>query len=535
MSEYISPPSTLPAGSLVWAYLRDSGGVAQEQSTGQQEKEIVAYCQRYNLVLVRVFSDVAKSGGSTDNRDHFNAMIDATKNEQDRPAGLLIWNFARFSRDVDDSDYFKATLRRRDIVIHSLTDPIPEGPWSRVVEKIIDIANEEKRRQTSRDVKRSLSDLARKGYASGGFPPRGYKAEKVVIGEKRDHQPRVVSRWVPDPELWDLVKLAWRMRAEGRAYGEIQQATGGKLYTSKNCWPTFFRNKTYLGIHKFGELEIPNHHEPAITWEVWEAVQKRKKDYPAKMGLSHPRRNAYPSLLSGLAFCLDCGAAMIHHKSASSDNWPYYICNIKERHKSVSETCTSRRINARRTDRVIMDTILNRILSPEFVEGLIEEIQNQMSDTSSIDREIMDKESAIKALDYGIQRLLDVIEAGGMDTSDAVSRLSQRQSDRARLQTEMKLLKSRRESTKVEITREALGLVLDVWRGQFLKLQAEEDIRGLRALLARFVTKVELGYTTGRIWYTYPRDLDNTRNIFPHVGAPIYTGVARVIEVEWTG
>ena len=392
MPDYISPPSTLAPGSLVWAYVRDSGGMAQEQSTAQQEAEITAYCKRYSLILVRIFSDIAKSGGSTQGRDQFNAMIDSSENEANRPAGLLIWNFARFSRDVDDSDYFKAILRRRHIVIHSLTDPIPEGQYSRMVESLIDIANQEKRRQTSRDVKRSLSDLVHKGFASGGFPPRGYKAEKVVIGEKRDHAPRVVSKWIPDPELWELVKIAWQMRADGRTYGDIQKATGGKIYRTVNCWPTFFRNKTYLGIQKLGDLEIPNHHEPAITWEVWEKVQKLKGVYPS--GINHPFRKAYPSLLSGLAYCTECGAAMIHHTSARTNDWPYYICNKKDRQKGLaSKSCNSRRINARRADRLILSTVIDRILTPVFLEELIEEVREQMTDTSSLDREITEKQN----------------------------------------------------------------------------------------------------------------------------------------------
>jgi len=517
MPDYISPPSTLPPGSLVWAYVRDSGGMAQEQSTAQQETELQAYCKRCSLVLVRLFSDIAKSGGSTANRDQFNAMIDATKNESDRPKGLLIWNFARFSRDVDDSDFFKATLRRRDIVIHSLTDPIPEGPWSRVVEKIIDIANEEKRRQTSRDVKRSLTELIRKGYSSGGYPPRGYKAEKVVIGEKRDHTARVVSKWVPDPELWDLVKLAWQMRADGSTYGDIQKATYGKIYRVVNSWPTFFRNKTYLGIQKFGDLEITDHHEPAITWQVWEAVQKLKGVYPS--GLNHPRRNAFPSLLSGLAICMDCGAAMVHHKSATSDDWPYYICNIKERQKSVEKSCHSRRVNARRADKVILETVVNRILTPAFLEELIEETRQQMSDTSSLDMKITQEQTALIGLERGIQRLLDLVEIGDMVIGDATARLKQRQAERAQMQSEIKLLKTQRDAAKLEIAPDAVALILDKWCRQFSDVRAMGDMQTLRALLARFVVKVELGYTQGRIWYTYPVDGYNTRYNVPDLGA----------------
>jgi hypothetical protein len=94
----------------------------------------------------------------------------------------------------------------------------------------------------------------------------------VVIGRKRDGSERKGSRWVPDPEVGDLVKLAWQLRAEGRTYEAIQKATDRRVYISKNCWPTFFGNEAYLGVGVWGELEIPDHHPTAINQATWEAV-----------------------------------------------------------------------------------------------------------------------------------------------------------------------------------------------------------------------------------------------------------------------
>ena len=174
------------------------------------------------------------------------------------------------------------------MVVHSLTDPIPDGHYGRLIEGLIDFTNEEKRRQTSRDVKRSLAALVKQGYSAGGFPPRGYKTEKHIIGRKRDNTPRTVSKWIPDPELWDFVKLAWKMRAEGSSYSEITKATKGKLYKTKNSWPTFFDNKTYLGIGKCGELEVPDHHEAVVSQEIWDAVQAQKEASPWYGKTGHP-------------------------------------------------------------------------------------------------------------------------------------------------------------------------------------------------------------------------------------------------------
>ncbi len=39
MSALMLSPSTLPPGSIVWDYLRDSGGNAQEMSISQQAQE----------------------------------------------------------------------------------------------------------------------------------------------------------------------------------------------------------------------------------------------------------------------------------------------------------------------------------------------------------------------------------------------------------------------------------------------------------------------------------------------------------------
>lgn len=498
MPEYNPPPADLPPGSLVFAYLRDSGGPSQEQSVVQQEREIVAYCQTHGLALTRIFSDAARSGGKTDGRVQFMAMIDAAQNPATRPQGLIIWNFARFSRDVDDSDYYKSLLRKQGVVIHSLTDMIPDGPYARFVEKIIDISNEEKRRQNSRDVKRGLMALVRDGF-SPGTPPRGYRAVQVPRGETRDGKERTASKWEPDPDLFPLVQLAWRMRAEGASYKQIQDATSGKLYRSVNCWFDFFRNRSYLGIAKCGDIEIPDHHPAAITPEIWDAV--KRVEQTQKAGMNSPRSKAYPSMLAGLATCPHCGAAMVHHKG---HDWPYYICGTKDRKGNLCPN--SRRINARKVESLVMETFLNRILTPAFVEDLLEETQRQLQDTTGIERDIEARREALKITQRNINRILDLLESGQLETQEVKNRLKQREGEKARLTYELKQLEARLQSAKIEVTPEALSLALAVWRGEMEDLRTAGDMAALRRTLARFVSKIELDYTHVRIWYTYRID-----------------------------
>lgn len=368
------PPQQLLQGSIVWGYLRDSGGDSQEQSVPQQKEELQSYCQKHGLALSHTFIDVAKTGGTVTGRDSFNDMVEllTCSNSSIKPDGLLVWNLARFTRELDDASYYKAIIRKRGIVIHSLTDPIPEGDYGRVVEVIIDISNAEKIRQTSRDVKRALQTLVRQGYAHGGFPPRGYAAERVVIGKKRNGEERIVSRWVPDPELWELVKLAWQLRAEGKSYAEIMESTEEKIYVSIGCWPSFYANKTYLGIGKCGEIDFPDHHPAAVDQETWDIVQRIQQAHAIcsnrgkgcggeKSSHSNPKQINKP-LLSGLATCIECGTAMSfqNHKSQKGYNWPRYMCNKKMRNRTH---CTGRAVNGKVADAVVVDIVMNHVLT----------------------------------------------------------------------------------------------------------------------------------------------------------------------------
>jgi site-specific DNA recombinase len=321
LPDYLPPPSTLLPGANVWAYLRDSGGPSQDRSVGQQKAEIEAYCQRHGLSLTLVFADVARSGGSTTGRDQFNEMIDMSVHKSTRPAALLIWNYARFARDLDDSQYYKSTLRKRDILVHSITDPIPEGPYGKVVEMIIDISNEEKKRQTGRDARRGLQDLVRLGCMPG-TPPVGFVRQPVEAGFRRDGSRRTASRWVPDPEMIPRIQRAFAMRAAGESLAEINAQT--RLYGGINSYRTFFSNKLYLGILEYGELVIENYCEPIIDQATWETVRKIAQRFTHHAHMTseadHPRRIASAHLLSGLLYCARCGSPLWAHVTPKKKN-----------------------------------------------------------------------------------------------------------------------------------------------------------------------------------------------------------------------
>jgi DNA invertase Pin-like site-specific DNA recombinase len=352
---YIPPPSSLPPDSNVWAYLRDSGGPSQGESIDRQRTEIREYCTRHGLQLVHVFQDEASSGGSISGREDFEEMIDASA-RPDHPAGLLIWDFARFSRSLDDSGYYKAVLRKNGLVVHSITDAVPDGPYSRMVELVIDIANEEKRRQVKRDTASGLRRIVEQYGAMPGPAPIGYKREPVDAGLRRDGSKHILHRWVPDPTKAPLVLKAFEMRAAGATFAQVQKAC--HLFVAKNSYSTFFCNSAYKGQIYFSGKYYPC--EPIVSVETWEAVQ-RLGELRGRYRYGPQGRRAIMSsyLLSGFLFCQECGAPLYGYELMKRKK--YYVCSrAKRRHD-----CAARHIPADQLEAGVVARVLEDILSLE--------------------------------------------------------------------------------------------------------------------------------------------------------------------------
>jgi len=502
MPSFMPPPAALRPGALVWDYLRDSGGSSQELSVLQQAQEIEHFCDQYGLVHIRTNRDIARSGTTTAGRDAFLEMVDQLRNPQERPNAILIWNFARFARDVSDAQYYKSLIRKYGIVIHSLTDPVPDSEYSHIVETLIDFSNQEKSRQTSRDVTRAIHSLVNQGYSSGGTPPRCYLAEKVQIGAMRDGTPRVVSRWIPDPDLWELGKLAWKLRAEGKSYGQIQEVTGGRLYQSVGSWNSFFANESYLGIGKCGDEKIPNHHPAMIEKETWDAVQALRRSHPKhgpKDSNNHPRRIAAPSLLVGMLFCEHCGSAM-SHQTYNSSNWRCYVCGKKSRQDW--KACPARMVNARNVEIAVLHTVLNRILTPEYFMDLLNKVQERFKDQEQLATQIKNTQAALAKVDRAINNLLDALETQGIGS--ASTRLKEREAEKATLQAKMQELENKRSARELKVSKEAIELVIAEWKGRLIQDLKSEDIQAVRSILQQFISRVDVDYDHIKITYRYP-------------------------------
>lgn len=416
MTKYYPPPPELAPGSTVWAYLRDSGGEKQDRSIEQQQEVITDYCQKHGLNLDRVFADVHLSG-RTDEREELQYMAELTTRPEDRPNGIIFWSSARIGRNQIDTQYYRAVLRKRGIVLHTLIDDIPQNRYQIVFEAVIDIANQDKSDQTSAEAKRGLAWIFSTYGVIPGTPPRGFMRVPIET-VSRDGIRRTLHRWQPDPETAPLVRRAFEMRAAGRSLAEINAATN--LFGSLNSYRTFWSNKLYIGIMAFGDQVNETYCQPIVDSAIWQKCQEISQKFTQHRHMQserdHPRRTSSSYLLSGLPRCARCGSPMWGQTSPqrNGDRLEAYRCTQAHRRRD----CDLPRIPAHALEQAAIDTLADALSDPQIYIPICRSVEKQQrtwhADQTAKQREL---ENRLRNLKRAAQNLADAIGKMGYSTT----------------------------------------------------------------------------------------------------------------------
>lgn len=418
--------SPFPQGSQVCLYARDSGGSDQDLSISQQIDELKIWCSDNGYIPALTFMDEAKSGSSAVSRSGFQEMMKHFRNDA-QEKGVVIWSYSRFAREINDASFYKADLRRRGYIIYSITDAIPEGLDGSLFEAIIAWKDARYLEDLSRDTKRGQRHLIKTHGAVGGRPPKGFIREPVRIGNRRDGSEHIVHRWVVDPETIHLVIQAFELRATGKTYKQIHDLTN--LYDNISGYKRLFRNRLFVGELVFGETIIEDYCDPVIDQDIWEAVQAIRRTKEDIKGRYHPRRIRSSFILSGLAFCGECGSIMSGQVVTNSKGkvYRYYRCRARQ----DKWNCTARNIPQEIAENVVIDDLKQNILTPEKIAAAQERaLQVWSENQGKRDKASARIEAKLKTVTRKIGNLISVIgDTGNRTLLAKLQELETRESD----------------------------------------------------------------------------------------------------------
>ena len=304
------------------AYIRVSDERQDEYSPDSQLKKIREYAARegYQIPDEYVFYDDGISGRSVKKRDDFNRMIAIAK-EKTHPFDVIyVWKFSRFCRNQEESMVYKNLLKKKGVSVVSVSEPIPEGHFGSLLERVIEWMDEFYLVNLGAEVMRGMTEKASRGEPTCA-PPFGYIM--------RD------GKYYPDEESGaaDVVREIFQRYADGEGMRQIVTSFHDRGIKTKNGATIdnrrieyILHNHCYIGKIRWcpdgtksvskrkydneNIMIVDGHHEPIISMELWERVQNRIEQVKASYPKFSKREQPIPYMLKGLVRCSNCGSTL---------------------------------------------------------------------------------------------------------------------------------------------------------------------------------------------------------------------------------
>lgn len=302
------------------AYIRVSTDDQMEYSPDSQLKLIREYAERSNITLLEeyIFTEEGGiSGKSMNKRPEFMRMIALSKKKPKPFDVILLWKFSRFARNMEEAITLKSMLKRNDIDVISISEPIPSGPFGDLIERVIEWSDSYYLVNLGQEVKRGMLERASRGLPVAP-PPIGYYAAD--------------GRYLPSPDA-PLVRAVFEDYLSGTGIRALAVKYSGLGLQTKRGNPVdsraieyILRNPVYAGKIRWstgGKAASARHykspdimiydgqHEAIVPEELFNAVQARLDNQKHIYGKHQRPEQPLDWMLKGLVRCSACGSTLI--------------------------------------------------------------------------------------------------------------------------------------------------------------------------------------------------------------------------------
>lgn len=306
-------------------YIRVSTDKQEELSPDAQKRLLIAYAKNNKYIISEdnIFMENGISGKKADKRPQFQRMIALAKQTPKPFDAILVWKFSRFARNQEESIVYKSLLRKQyNIDIISISEPLIDGPFGSLIERIIEWMDEYYSIRLSGEVMRGMTEKALRGGCQSK-PPFGYNMSASGIPEINPEEKEIVKTIF---ELFASEKSSYYIAKHLNSLGF--RTRKNNLFSKKSI-DYILSNPFYNGIVKWncrqsstGELkdknewiEVKGVHELFISNELFEKVQKRYQklhSVPKSSGAktTKPSEN-YKHYLSGIMYCSNCSSVLV--------------------------------------------------------------------------------------------------------------------------------------------------------------------------------------------------------------------------------
>lgn len=222
-----------------------------------QREQILDYCRRNDLNIVKWYSDEGESGAKY--RPGFDEIVYGEVTNPPYEA-VVVAKSDRVARDINIYFYYQGALLRKNVELISITEDFGQfGVFANMLKAFTLTCAEMERDNITKRTSAGRKIKASQGGYSGGNAPYGYKVVdgQLVINEKEA----------------EGVKRIFQLHEQGLSLRKIEEIMQAEGYVGKRGRPiqnttimVIINNEpTYRGMYRYGNGEwVKGKHEPIL-------------------------------------------------------------------------------------------------------------------------------------------------------------------------------------------------------------------------------------------------------------------------------
>lgn len=314
-------------------YIRVSTDKQEELSPDAQRRLLLEYAAKNNIILSNeyIFEEDGISGRKADKRPNFQRMIGLAKSKEHPFDVILVWKFSRFARNQEESIVYKSLLRKNNVEVISVSEPLVDGPFGTLIERIIEWMDEYYSIRLSGEVTRGMTENAMRGNFQAS-PPLGYsitahKATPVIVESEAEIVRMIFNLYTE--QGYSIIEITRQLNAlgyktrAGKSFENrgIKYILTNEVYTGKSVWNK--RDSASRPKDKTEWIIADGAHEPIISPEQFQRAKVRLES-------NYRPRYAKPSgvcshWLSGIVKCSACGRSLSISLAGANKQGKRYI------------------------------------------------------------------------------------------------------------------------------------------------------------------------------------------------------------------
>lgn len=414
-------------------YIRVSTDDQAELSPDAQKRLLLDYAKKNGIIISNdfIFSE-SVSGRHVQKRPEFQRMIGIAKQPSHPLDVILVWKYSRFARNQEESIVYKSMLKKDHVEVISVSEPLIDGPFGSLIERIIEWMDEYYSIRLSGEVLRGMKEKAlRNGYQSS--PCLGYEA----VGHGKPFQINeaeyAMVSYIMD--LYDNQNMD--ETAIARKCNDLGYKTKRGNSFERRTIDRILQNPFYCGIVSWNGVEFEGAHEVRISKERFDRRQRliasRKRPMKAR------NISTCKHWLSGLLKCSVCGATLSY---TGNGKCPYFQCwkYAKGFHK------TSVALSVKKAEEAVIEYFDLVLAGADFT--YVRKEQPAADKTAAIEQ-LQKKLSKLSARE---SRIRDAYESGIDSLEEYKANKERLISNRLQLETELEKL--RKEQAEKEVNKE---------------------------------------------------------------------------------